>query len=271
MTGETTPWAGEARRGGCSPCSERAQHSEACLLLCESVCAMYVVYWCIPLRCELALSLTLSLSLSLCSCCRLTSYFVTHHDPRAVAAYAFSYGPDDGSVARRRVHTPLAYIAADTHRHIHIDTHRERERERETQTQTCTQTCTQTYTQTYTQTRRQAPRQQSYREACIVEPDVGCSEWTFVSFCFCTGFHIVFTVLCRFRTDLWCSRTFEICPWMMWRQTCCCNMTLVGASVCDCDCVCGCMWVSAGVCGCMCMCICGCMWMVRRGCFVAVL
>ena len=131
MTGETTPWAGEARRGGCSPCSERAQHSEACLLLCESVCAMYVVYWCIPLRCELALSLTLSLSLSLCSCCRLTSYFVTHHDPRAVAAYAFSYGPDDGSVARRRVHTPLAYIAADTHRHIHIDTHRERERERE--------------------------------------------------------------------------------------------------------------------------------------------
>ena len=34
---------------------------------------------------------------------RLTSYFVTHHNPNVVKSHSFSYGPNDGSYPRKRV------------------------------------------------------------------------------------------------------------------------------------------------------------------------
>jgi predicted O-linked N-acetylglucosamine transferase (SPINDLY family) len=41
---------------------------------------------------------------------RLTSFFVSYHNPEAVVSYAFSYGPDDGSLERIRVFFSFYYI-----------------------------------------------------------------------------------------------------------------------------------------------------------------
>ena len=40
---------------------------------------------------------------------RLTSYFVTHHNPRFVESHAFGYGPNDGSYPRERVRLHLTH------------------------------------------------------------------------------------------------------------------------------------------------------------------